>query len=77
MDTDADIRRGARRGLVLFALYTALYAGFVALAIALPAKLASRPVGGVNLAVWYGMALIVAPLLLSVVYLAWRREGPR
>jgi hypothetical protein len=75
MDTDADIRRGARRGLVLFALYTALYAGFVGLAIALPARLSARPFGGINLAVWYGMALIVAPLLLALVYLAWRREA--
>jgi uncharacterized membrane protein (DUF485 family) len=66
----ATIRRNARRGLALFALYLFFYAGFVLL------NAFGRPVMerigwyGVNFAVWYGFALIAGALLLALIY-AW------
>jgi uncharacterized membrane protein (DUF485 family) len=74
---DADIRRASRYGLVLFAVYLALYAGFMGITVFRPQLLETRPFGGANLAIWYGMVLIVAPLLLAAVYLALCRRGER
>jgi uncharacterized membrane protein (DUF485 family) len=62
--------RNARYGLALFALYLALYAGFVALNAFHPETMDLVPWLGVNLAVWYGLGLIGAALVLAVVY-AW------
>ena len=60
----------ARIGLWLFAAYVLLYVGFMALVLARPQWLATRPLGGVNLAIAYGLGLIVAALVLAVVYMA-------
>ncbi len=75
---EADARRSARIGLVLFLLYMALYAGFACLAAFHPEQMSKRPFGGVNVAIWYGMTLIVSPLLLATIYLlmCWRRSAP-
>jgi len=56
----------ARIGLGLFAVYVLLYAGFMALVLVRPA---ARPLGGVNLALTYGLGLIVAALVLAAVYM--------
>jgi uncharacterized membrane protein (DUF485 family) len=74
MDVDAATRRHARRGLILFTVYLLLYGGFVAIPVFAPAVMATRPFGGVELSVWYGMALIVAPLALAAIYL-WSLRG--
>jgi uncharacterized membrane protein (DUF485 family) len=60
-------RRNARYGLVLFALYCACYAGFVGLNAFAPATMA-RNVAGIHLAVWYGLGLILAAMVLAVIY---------
>lgn len=60
--------RNARIGLVLFFLYLALYAGFVGLAAFAPQVMEKRPIAGVNLAIWYGFALIFAAFALALVY---------
>lgn len=60
--------RRARWGLVLFALYFALYAGFMGLSAFAPQLMRSTPVGSVTLAVSYGFGLIVAALFLALVY---------
>jgi uncharacterized membrane protein (DUF485 family) len=59
----------ARIGLGLFAVYVLLYAGFMALVLVRPDWLAARPLGGVNLALTYGLGLIVAALVLAAVYM--------
>ena len=41
-----------------------------ALVLARPQWLGARPLGGVNLAITYGLGLIVAALVLAVVYMA-------
>jgi uncharacterized membrane protein (DUF485 family) len=63
------VSRNARVGLALFAVYLFLYGGFMALNAFFPHKMASAPFGGVNLAVWYGMLLIVGAFVLALLYM--------
>jgi uncharacterized membrane protein (DUF485 family) len=63
-----------RLGLFLFAVYLALYGGFVLLAAFAPQAMESTPLAGVNLAIWYGFGLIAAALVLALIY-GWAR-GP-
>lgn len=58
----------ARIGLVLFAIYLMLYGGFVGLNAFAPQTMESTPFAGVNLAVLYGFALILAALVLALIY---------
>jgi uncharacterized membrane protein (DUF485 family) len=55
-------------GLILFAIYLVLYGGFVVLNAFFPASMEATPLAGVNLAIWYGLGLIVAALGLALVY---------
>lgn len=83
----ATAARNARYGLVLFVLYFVCYAVFVGLNAFQP-DVMSRNVAGTNLAVVYGMGLILAALVLALIYCwlchapvvsnrAARTEGPR
>jgi uncharacterized membrane protein (DUF485 family) len=58
----------ARLGLVLFAVYLALYGGFVGLAAFAPHLMSRTPAAGVNLAIWYGFGLIAAAIVLALLY---------
>ena len=68
------IARNVRYGLILFAVYVLFYGGFVLLSALRPDVMASRPFGGVNLAILYGFALIVAALVLALIYMALCRK---
>jgi uncharacterized membrane protein (DUF485 family) len=68
-DDEQSARRRARYGLVLFAVYLALYAGFMYLNAFRPG-LMDTTVAGVNVAVLYGFGLIAAAFGLALVY-AW------
>jgi uncharacterized membrane protein (DUF485 family) len=68
------VHRNSRIGLVLFFGYLAFYAGFVVLAAFSPATLQRTPWAGVNLAIWYGFALIVAAFVLALLYGALCRK---
>jgi uncharacterized membrane protein (DUF485 family) len=57
-----------RLGLTLFAVYLALYTGFVLLAAFAPELMEVAPLAGVNVAIWYGFGLIVAAIVLALVY---------
>src|SRR5262245_51207556 len=59
----------ARAGLVLFFIYLAFYAGFMGLAAFAPQAMARPALAGVNLAITYGMALIVWALVIAAIYL--------
>ena len=67
--------RNSRYGLVLFALYFVIYAAFVLLNAFCPAVMEATPVGGVNVAVLYGLSLILAAFLLALVY-GWLCRAP-
>lgn len=58
----------ARLGIRLFWLYCLIYMGFVALAVFVTEKLKIPVFAGVNLAIVYGMALIVFAILLGLIY---------
>lgn len=60
--------RNARLGMILFFVYLAFYGGFVLIAACWPEAMARTPLAGVNLAIWYGFALIAAALILAGIY---------
>jgi uncharacterized membrane protein (DUF485 family) len=69
-------RRNARYGLLLFAIYLVNYGAFVALNAFSPAVMAEEAFAGLNLAVAYGLELIVAALVLAAVY-GWLCRKPK
>lgn len=66
-----------RADLALFAVYCVLYAGFMVLVAFAPDVLATRVLGGVNLAVAYGMGLILAAVVLAAVSTYLHRRKAR
>lgn len=68
--------RNARIGLRLFFVYLLFYGGFVLTAALRPAAMEATPAAGVNLAVWWGFALIIAALVMAVLY-GWLCRSPR
>lgn len=60
----------ARSGLVLFFIYLAFYAGFMGLAAFAPQTMGRSVLGGVNLAITYGLGLIVGALVVAALYMA-------
>jgi uncharacterized membrane protein (DUF485 family) len=69
------IARNARYGLVLFFAYVIIYGLFVYLSAFRPDLMAWQPIGGVNLAVWYGLGLIVFAIVLAVIYMLICKGG--
>lgn len=63
------VSRNARIGLWLFFAYLLLYGGFMALNAFFPHRMSAAPFGGVNLAVLYGLLLIVAAFVLALIYM--------
>ena len=63
-------------GPVLFGLYLLLYGSFVLLAAFSPATM-DRPIAGINLAVWYGFALIAAAVVAALIYGMMAPTDPR
>ena len=65
----------ARLGIWLFLIYLVIYGGFMLLNTFKPEMMAHTPFGGVNLAILYGMFLIVAALVLALVYMVMCRAS--
>ena len=57
-----------RFGLILFAIYLTIYAGFVLINAIAPSLMESTPVAGLNLAILYGFGLIITAFVLSIFY---------
>ena len=66
----------ARLGLVLFALYLALYGGFIGTAAFNHEAMAKPVLAGLNLAVVYGLGLIFAAFALAIVYMVLCKQEP-
>jgi len=60
----------ARAGLVLFFIYLAFYAGFMGLAAFAPEAMGRPALAGVNLAITYGMGLIIGAFVIAALYMA-------
>jgi uncharacterized membrane protein (DUF485 family) len=67
--------RNARYGLVLFAIYTLVYAAFVLINAFRPDMMEHSAWAGINIAVFSGLGLIVGAFLLSLIY-GWLCRSP-
>jgi uncharacterized membrane protein (DUF485 family) len=76
-DGDEEPRTRTRLDAVLFAAYVVAYATFMALLALAPETLGRRVLGGVNLAVAYGMGLIVGAVVLAGLSVLAGRGGAR
>ncbi len=65
---DALERRKSAIGIQMTILYSIVYAGFVALSVFQPTWMGARAVLGLNVAVAYGLGLIVIAVLFALVY---------
>jgi uncharacterized membrane protein (DUF485 family) len=70
-------RLNARTGLWLFGLYSAIYALFVGLSAFSPHVMARPTPLGANLAILYGLGLIMGAFLLALVYMVLCRRNAR
>jgi uncharacterized membrane protein (DUF485 family) len=68
LDNPQTAARNARYGLWLFAVYLLLYGGFVGVNAFAPQWMETRPLAGINLAILYGMGLILAAFVLALIY---------
>jgi uncharacterized membrane protein (DUF485 family) len=59
----------ARSGLVLFFFYLLFYGGFVALAAFAPEAIGRPASGGVNVAITYGLSLILGAFVVAAMYM--------
>jgi len=55
-------------GLVLFGVYSLIYAGFIVINTLTPKAMGARIIFGLNLAVVYGFGLIFLAIIMGVVY---------
>lgn len=55
-------------GVIMFLIYGAIYAGFVAINIIKPVLMEATVLFGMNLACVYGFGLIVIALVLALIY---------
>lgn len=60
--------RESRIGLALFFVYLLFYGGFVLLNAFSPRTMEMTPIPGLNLAVLYGLALIIVAFVLALLY---------
>jgi uncharacterized membrane protein (DUF485 family) len=67
--------RNSRIGLILFFVYSAAYFCFIALNAFRPNLMEETPFAGLNLAILYGLALIVGAFVLSIIY-GWLCRKP-
>lgn len=67
-ETAASSARNSRYGMRLFLLYLVAYVTFVLLNAFWPGVMASVVLSGVNLAIVYGLALILLAFTLALLY---------
>jgi uncharacterized membrane protein (DUF485 family) len=58
----------AKLGIKLFWVYCAIYVGFVGIAVFSPETMKKPVLAGTNLAIIYGMSLIIFAIILGLVY---------
>ena len=67
--------RNARLGLLFFFVYALVYAGFVAICTFRYDWMGTIVFAGLNLAVVYGMGLIVLAVIMAVIYMLLCKPG--
>jgi uncharacterized membrane protein (DUF485 family) len=58
----------SRLGVILFIVYTLIYAGFVLIGLAKPELMGLELIGGQNIAIIYGFGLIILAIVMGFVY---------
>ncbi|MBN2683638.1 MAG: DUF485 domain-containing protein [Pontiellaceae bacterium] len=58
----------SKLGIKLFWLYCIVYMGFVGIAVFVPDAMKTPVLAGTNLAIIYGMALIIFAIILGIIY---------
>jgi uncharacterized membrane protein (DUF485 family) len=71
----ASSSRNARYGAILFLIYLLMYGAFVAINAFQPGVMDTIVMAGVNLAIIYGLGLIVAAFVLALLY-GWLCRHP-
>lgn len=75
MAAETEVERYNRKlGLWLFLLYLVMYGGFVALVTVNYKATGAAAFGGLNVAVVYGLGLIVGAFVLALVYMGMARN---
>ena len=65
---DNSIPKKTRLGVRLFFIYFIIYFGFVFIGTLYPKILGMEAIGGLNLAIVYGMGLIVLAIVMGLIY---------
>jgi uncharacterized membrane protein (DUF485 family) len=68
MGQDLSIPKKTKLGVILFLVYLFIYAGFVFIGVMYPSALGVEVLGGQNLAIIYGMGLIVLAAVMGIIY---------
>ncbi len=68
LGVDRAIKKKTRLGVILFIVYSLVYAGFVAIGVANYELMGEIVLGNQNLAVVYGFGLIVFAIILGIIY---------
>ena len=68
VEKDAASDWKAKLGIKLFWLYFVIYAGFVGIAVFATEAMKIKVFAGTNLAIIYGLALIVFAIILGLIY---------
>ena len=67
-ETDNAAAKKAKLGVKLFFVYTIIYAGFVVIGLTKPELMGLEFIGGLNIAIVYGFALIILAIVMGFVY---------
>lgn len=68
LGVDHASKRKTRLGIILFLVYAAIYAVFVIIGVLYTDLFGVKAIGNLNLAVVYGMGLIVLAALMGFIY---------
>lgn len=68
LEADKSAAKKAKLGVILFLVYTLVYAGFVIIGLTDPELLGKPIIGNQNLAIVYGFGLIILAIVMGFVY---------
>jgi uncharacterized membrane protein (DUF485 family) len=66
--TDNAAPKKAKLGVILFIIYTIIYAGLVIIGLTVPETLGAKVLFGQNLAIVYGFGLILLAIIMGFFY---------
>jgi uncharacterized membrane protein (DUF485 family) len=68
LGVDYASKQKTRLGLILFLFYAIIYASFVIIGLSYTHLLSIKVIAGLNLAVVYGMGLIILAIVMGFIY---------